>query len=306
MTGLAWFQDGTGWTAPAPLDVSSGKHTAELMASLHPSRRPSGINGLQLADGDHIAVFILEETALYHELLLDFTVAGIRDSRRTEQLSLELSQGTSAPTVRERLAARLAGEVPSRVDVIDWDRNSGDYEPQHFTRTGMHSAMAQEAERLRGAPGSVLRVASEDCSKFMLWLSNPKDYLLYEYELADDLAIQIGSRGFIQMCGFHLKTLDETFRPHGLSLFMTTAHLIASHSHCITVDREEILCGRAAERRLAECVTTGTGRRPSVLRLKLCVALLRLWSTVKRTRQHRGEPIISPAGRHRGGSPSDH
>jgi hypothetical protein len=78
----------------------------------------------------------------------------------------------------------------------------------------MWKAMEGERARLEAIPGSMLRVASADCTAFMRWLSNPVEYVEYEHELAGDLRRILRGRPFVQLCLFKADTLREIASDH--------------------------------------------------------------------------------------------
>jgi hypothetical protein len=283
MTDLTWRQDACGWWADVPLEFA-GARTASVLA--HENRRelPSGINGLHLSAGDHVAVIVLDDTPGPLDLLVDYVVAGLRDGRRPEHLSFELTEGSTSDDVRARIERRLQGPVPRALDIIDWSRNSGDYDSEYFTRKGMHRAIDQEAQRFTGERDALLRVASEDCSKFMSWLVNPGEYLMYEYELAGDLRARLDGHDFLQLCTFRINTLTETMGREGMSIQRALAHVLASHSKWVIVDGAEVLPGRAGLARIATHLSASAKEEATrLLLMRAAVRTFRWLAKLRRT-----------------------
>jgi hypothetical protein len=266
MTELAWTPSATGWRAPAPQQLRAPLEQSELLRTLvkrNPLELPSGINNFSVVKDDHIAVLVFNESPRLDQLVRDFVLAGVENPVEDEHLTLELTEGQDIAGVRSSLEESLGDDLPPEVDVVGWERNSGDYEPSHFTREGMYRAIDNEAIRLSNVPrAAVLRVASEDCSKFMAWLDNPADYLAYEYELRNDLSQRLHGRPFLQLCTFRAETFRSIATQHP-SFDYATAMLdvVASHNRLVVVDDDDVLTGAPAIRKVVMSVG-----KPKVLR----------------------------------------
>src|SRR6201999_4171452 len=127
------------------------------------------------------------------------------------------TKGQSVSQAEVRLEYLLGRKLPDSIDVRGWERNAGDYTPEHFDRPGMWRGMAAERRRLDSRAMPMLRVASADCTAFMKWLSNPLDYIEYEHELGADLGRILAGRDFLQLCVFKVSTLREIAAEHNFT-----------------------------------------------------------------------------------------
>jgi hypothetical protein len=225
--------------------------TADALVSSRPNSCPSGINGLSLNKGDHLALFVLDDSTNSHvDLVFDYISAGITSSAARECLSLELTKGQSADAAKRRLERSTGRSLPSTVDIRNWERNADDYTPEHFDRHGMWKAMTKELERLEDVPNSMLRVASADCTAFMRWLSNPAEYVIYEHELASDLKRILEGRPFVQLCVFKADTLSEIAADHHFDGSAALLDLALSHNRILLVANNRLYHDADAAKRL--------------------------------------------------------
>jgi hypothetical protein len=280
MTRSGWLEHrGEGlWTA-APnraLARPMRDRTTAALANAAPSRMPSGINSLDLDNEDHVAVFVLVGgDEQYYDLLLDYLAAGIWNPLQEEHTTLELTRGRDPIDARIRLEQRLGNELPATVDIVPWERNAADYEPETFTRDGMWKAIDQEEVRLRDAPTATLRVASEDCSAFMSWLRNPADYIAYEYELQQDLRARLKGHPFVQLCTFKSQTLRALADKHLLDYNSALLELASSHNRVLLLDPSGLHGGKVALRRLLREAWPPRTSRAAHLWARLLVKTLR-------------------------------
>lgn len=228
--------------------------TAAALIASRPNSCPSGINGLSLNKGDHLALFVLDDsTDTYMDLVFDYISAGITSSTARECLSLELTKGQSVDAAKRRLERFAGSSLPPTVDIRGWERNAGDYTPEHFDRPGMWKAMKKELQRLEEIPNSMLRVASADCTAFMRWLSNPAEYVTYEHELTSDLKRILHGRPFVQLCVFKADTLNQIAADHHFDASASLLDLALSHNRILLVaDNRLYRDGDAAKRLLRE------------------------------------------------------
>jgi hypothetical protein len=241
--------------APESLRAASDDATSRLLQDFNRHELPSGINNFRLCANDHIAVIIFsDQNDSYYNLILDFLTAGIENGRDEEFLSLELTEGRKVHDAVQQIEERTGDPLPESIDIRGWERNQADYEPEKFTHEGMRRAMDSEAVRLHKSPDAVLRVASEDCSAFMGWLENPKEYLAYEHELGQDLADHIGGRRYVQLCTFKVSTLERLGERIG-GAKAALLDLALSHNQLLVIENGVIQSGQPAWRRVLKYAT---------------------------------------------------
>jgi hypothetical protein len=253
-----WAPDTKLWLMAPPDSLRAARNdaTSTVLQELEQSELPSGINNFRLRANDHIAVIVFSDGKdSYFDLILDFLTAGIENRRDDELLSLELTEGREVRDAVRRLEKRLSDSVPMEsIDIRGWERNQADYEPERFTHEGMWRAMDSEAVRLHEKSDAVLRVASEDCSAFMGWLENPKEYLDYEYELGRDLTTRIEGRRFIQLCTFQVPTIERLGERIG-GAKAALLDLALSHNRLLVIEDDVIQSGRPALWRVLKYAT---------------------------------------------------
>lgn len=246
--------------APASLRDASDDATSQLLQDFNSCELPSGINNFHLCANDHIAVVVFSDRDdSVYDLILDFLTAGIENRRDEEILSLELTEGHEVDEAVRLIETRTGESIPESIDIRGWERNQSDYDPETFTHEGMWRAMDYEAVRLRHSPDTVLRVASADCSAFMEWLENPKEYLEYEHRLAQDLADHIDGRRYVQLCTFKVSTL-ERLGPKIGGPKAALLDLALSHNRLLVVDNGVIQSGRPAWSRVLKYATPPSSR----------------------------------------------
>lgn len=212
-----------------------------IRSQINPSFVPSGISGFILNKGDHVALFIEEDDIDYLPVLEKFLIAGYRSSSKPEILSLELSRTENAAPVKERMMAKLGRNFSDTIEIRDVDQNYSDYEPEHFTIEGMWDAMNHERRRFsRDESQHSFRCASEDCSLFLRWVDNPREYLRYESRLAQDLE-NIVCKGSVQLCAFRHSVLREMESIGKLNASIAVGEILASHSRVILLTHEQIV-----------------------------------------------------------------
>lgn len=227
------------------VDPRAVEAVRQVRHQLKPLYVPSGIPGLDLSAGSHVAVVALDRTNSYFGSVLDFVAAGIADHPR-EIVSLELAADTRETDAQEALARRVGRPVnEADVDIREWAENASDYEPELFTVAGMHAAMAKERARLDASARRGFRCASADCSHFLRWLRNPADYVAYEPTLMVDLQ-RILNVPSLQLCAFRLSNLELLEQEHGLKAGDVLADVVLSHTHLVAVDGPRVMTGRAA------------------------------------------------------------
>lgn len=251
---------------PDPAEV------AAFRRQVTPGFLPSGINGFNLREGDHIALVVTSDEVDHLSLLKGFIAAGYRNSSAHEILSLELSLGRSAHGAITALEEVLGGAFDERIDVRDSDRNYGDYEPEHFTLEGMWQAMSGERSRM-SSQGELLRCASEDCSLFLKWLDNPHEYLRYEARLGPDLN-QLMPRSFVQLCTFRTSVLDELGLADHLDTALAMEQILASHSRVILLSDGGLSFDADARRVLRS-------RYPISRHRRMAVTVSSLWTRLR-------------------------
>lgn len=213
---------------------------------------PSGIPNLAISPGDHIALVDRDGGDHYLSVILDFVAAGISNTRFHEQVSLELTEGRHADDVAEQLRQRIAApELPPSLLIKDWDMNSSDYEPEYFDVPGMLRAMDRERERTEDDPNSAFRCASEDCSLFIRWLTNPIEYLDYEPRLALDLE-HVVSRPAVQLCTFRSENLQALEQERGVTQRSAMARILAGHTKLLLIEDGRVMTGMPALRHLQD------------------------------------------------------
>lgn len=222
-----------------------------LRRAQNPAFMPSGIPNLTVEAGDHIAVIALDDGDKYLSLVADFISSGIQSGAaglNSEIVSLELSVARNSSEMRDMLAERL-GRNPAvdDVDIRDAERNYSDYDLELFSREGMLRAISYEAERFKSSSRTAFRCASEDCSYFLRSISNPSEYLNYEYRLMSDLNAVI-RRPALQLCVFRMGNLEILHRERGLLLHRSLRKIIRSHSKIIAVNTDRISVEAEAKR----------------------------------------------------------
>lgn len=230
---------------------------------------PSGIPRVNLNVGDHLAIFVHDRTDGYLRPLLDYVAAGAVRPDVRETMSLELTLGRSAKDMTRRLED-VVGNVPADLEIREWEQNSGDFVPEHFDLPGMFRAMGHERDRLsRVGSQSMLRCASEDCTKFISWLDNPRDYIKYEYRLSKDLTGFTEGHGFVQLCVFKTWLLRELCASHNLDFGEALADLVLAHDPLVSFENDLVQTGSIGLGRvLSELPRTFVVRHP-ILWLRL-------------------------------------
>lgn len=164
----------------------------------------------------------------------------------------------------------LVGEVPSGLEIREWEQNSGDFVPEHFDLPGMFRAMGHERERLsRVGSRSMLRCASEDCTKFISWLDNPREYIKYEYRLSKDLSGFTEGHGFVQLCVFKVWLLRDLCAAHKLDFGEALADLILSHNPLVSFENDLVQTGSVGLRRVARELPRAFCMRHPILWIRL-------------------------------------
>jgi len=215
---------------------------ATLRRRVDPLFMPSGISGFTLRAGDHIALFVLPGSApdAHLPILFRYVAAGANNLDRDEAVVLELSEGATPAMAETGLSGLTGGGHRSRIDIVDWDRNSGDYQPGHFDLAGMWRAITKQRPRMDGVERPAFRCASEDCSFFVRWLDNAADYLRYEAQLPVDLD-RLLPGPFLQLCTFKDHLLGELADARRISRAESVATLLASHNRVIVVAGPRII-----------------------------------------------------------------
>ena len=250
----------------ADLQMDATPEVIKFRRSVEPDFVPSGVSGLVLRRGDHIALVVEDESGEHLDIIKDFLAAGYRNGGEEEILSLELNQNRNKDKVSSELAQQLGPSFSHRLDVRDWAENNSDFEQGasrstgRFTRAGMWQAMNDERRRMRPDWEPMLRCASEDCSLFIRWLENPDDYLKYEARLGADLD-RIVPSGFVQLCTFRSSVLREMDAQGVLPLERTVADILASHNRVVLLDNEGMHLDAAARARIEKRYELGAGFR---------------------------------------------
>ncbi|WP_431843212.1 pentapeptide repeat-containing protein [Calidifontibacter indicus] len=250
----------------AHLQVEATPELIKFRRSVEPEFVPSGVSGLLLRRGDHIALVVEDESGEHLDIIKDFLAAGYRNGGEEELLSLELTENRNKEQVSNELAQQLGPGFSDRLDVRDWVENNSDFEQGasrstgRFTRPGMWQAMNDERRRMRPDWEPMLRCASEDCSLFIRWLENPDDYLKYEARLGADLE-RIVPSGFVQLCTFRSSVLRDMDAQGVLPLGRSVADILASHNRVVLLDREGVHLDAVARTRIEKHYELGTGSR---------------------------------------------
>ena len=249
-------------------DRSAVEAVAEVRRRADPLFMPSGISGFSLRARDHIALFVLPGAAddSHLPVLFRYVAAGANNEDRHEAVVLELSDGATPAMAEAGLAGMIAAPRRARIDVVDWDRNSGDYRLGHFDLAGMWQAITNQRPRMEGVDQPAFRCASEDCSFFVRWLDNAGDYPRYEAQLPEDLS-RLLPGPFLQLCTFKDRLLVELADAQDIPAAESVATILASHNRVIAVADDRILFDGAARERLMDQYGISRSRyRAQVLR----------------------------------------
>ena len=104
-----------------------------------------------MAEGELSALFVLPGSApgAHLPILFRYVAAGANNLDRDEAVVLELSEGATPAMAEAGLSGLTHGGHRSRIDIVDWDRNSGYYQPGHFKRHGRHPEFIIEREIIK-------------------------------------------------------------------------------------------------------------------------------------------------------------
>lgn len=229
---------------------------------------PSGIPGFSLYPSDHVLFYLESTDKSYMDYLIDFVIAGIENPLQKEVCTLETGFGWDKKSLAYYFEKRSNFEFNKKADIIPWEQGYLPYLSETdsgkiiFQKSTMKHSFFDDMYKLRQKKGSLknasVRIASEDSGYFLTSLYNPRDYLIYEMQLLNDLEEAFKSKA-VQLCVYSQKDVMDTSHKENvidkLSLSEILVRLISSHNrHIVRTINKNLLFDNKAKNYLLKKV----------------------------------------------------
>lgn len=224
---------------------------------------PSGLSELYLKPKDHILFFVDNESDQYITDVASFLAAGLENPVHNEVCTLEASDHWNRESLETAIKKQTPYDYSENLDIITWDVGYEPYvsdkniEKQEFVPSTMQGVFFTEMYKARqnyhSNPDNCARIASEDSGHFLRSLSNPREYLIYEGRLADDLEAAFKTP-ILQMCVYKnsdIQAIPNELGKNNITPDEMLVRLAATHSKFLYKDADNnLLTGRKAKQLL--------------------------------------------------------
>jgi len=224
---------------------------------------PSGISNLYLKAKDHILFFVDSDSDHYIADVASFLAAGLENPTYNEICTLETSDHWNRERLELEIRKRTPYDYTQKLDIITWEVGYEPYvsdkkvEKQEFVPSTMQGVFFTEMYKARqnyhSNPENCARIVSEDSGQFLRSLANPREYLIYEGRLADDLKAAFKTP-ILQMCIYKNSDIQATSNELGknhITRDEILIRLVATHGKFLYKDsNNNLLTDRKAKRLL--------------------------------------------------------